>query len=259
MTQTSIQEENAIRLGSLRVLIGADASSLVDIGTIRSGVFNNLSENQEVAFDNAPSLRKFVNGNKASLACEIQEINLTNIAVMDGGLLTLDTVAGTLVSGESQAVASGAWAYEKFIALENQNGDGSKPTINSVTGGTDGALTVNDDYFVTQVGNQWGIVVRDGTNTTTENQSITVDYDYTPNASKRITFNETGTKNTFYMRLINTDADGNRLMFDLERVTNTTPISLPFASDAEAEVASLPVTLEGYVVSNGWVDEQQTT
>ena len=259
MTQTSIQEENAIRLGSLRVLIGADASSLVDIGTIRSGVFNNLSENQEVAFDNAPSLRKFVNGNKASLACEIQEINLTNIAVMDGGLLTLDTVAGTLVSGESQAVASGAWAYEKFIALENQNGDGSKPTINSVTGGTNGALTVNDDYFVTQVGNQWGIVVRDGPNADTESQSITINYDYTPNASKRITLNQSGNKVPFYMQLTNTDADGNIMTFDIENVTNTTPISIPFATDAGDDVASLPVTLEGYMVENGWVDEQQAT
>ena len=121
MAQTSTQKENAVRFGSLRVLIGADASLLVDIGLIRSGVFNNLAENQEILFDNANPIRRVSNGNKVSLACEIQEINLTNLAVMDGGLLTLDTVAGTLVSGESQAVASGAWAYEKFIALENQN------------------------------------------------------------------------------------------------------------------------------------------
>ena len=259
MTQTSIQQENAVRFGSLRVLIGEDASSLVDIGVIRSGVFNNLAENQEIPFDNANPIRRVSNGNKVSLACEIQEINLTNLAVIDGGLLTLDTVAGTLEAGVDQVVASGAWAYEKFIALANQNGDGSKPTINSVTGGTNGALTVNDDYFVTQVGDQWGIVVRDGTNTTTESQNLVIQYDYTPNASKRITFNETGTKDTFYMRLTNTDADGNVMRFDVERVTNTTPISLPFASDADAEVASLPVTLEGYMVSNGWVDEQQTT
>lgn len=92
-------------------------------------------------------------------------------------------VAGTLVSSATQTVASGSWSYNKFILIENQNGDGSAITVNSVNGGTDGLLVADTDYYVGQnESGEYGIYIIDSVNLTTESQSITIDYDYTPDA-----------------------------------------------------------------------------
>jgi hypothetical protein len=91
----------------------------------------------------------------------------------------------------------------------------------------------------------------------TVSASWEVDYTYTPNASKTITFNKIGTKTLKVLRVSNTDANSKTLKVDIENVTNIQAPAIDFAGDDEAEVATLPITLEGYIVEI--VDEQQTT
>ena len=86
--------------------------------------------------------------------------------------------------------------------------------------------------------------------------AITVDYSYTPNASKTITFNDSGVKSLKYMRIVNTDANSKKFQFDVQNGTNFAPISVSFAGDAKDDVAILPVDFQGDLVS--WLDEQQT-
>ena len=62
-------------------------------------------------------------------------------------------------------------------------GDGSAPTITSVEGSVDGALTVDVDYFLVslpEVG--YGIYVIDSATVTTEAQDLDIVYNYTPSA-----------------------------------------------------------------------------
>lgn len=257
MSQTTIQKTPAIRKGSVRVLVGDDFSSLVDIGALRDPVFNSLVENQAIQFDNVDDLKKFVNGTKVQVSFNLAEINLTNLAKLDAGLMTVTTVAGTLVSGAEQVVASGSWNYNVFIPFTNQNGAGTVPTINSVTLGTDGAIVAETDYVTAKQGNTWGIIIWDSTTVTTEAQSVTIDTDYTPSASKKITMTDSGTKTLVALRLINTDENGLTFKIDIENGTNFTPISIDFAGDDEEDVAILPVQFEGSLVEI--VDEQQTT
>jgi hypothetical protein len=118
-------------------------------------------------------------------------------------------------------------------------------------------LDVTDDY-VSYVG--------DGSNgelgytyivpVTAASGAITVGYSYTPNASKNITFNDSGTKTLKVMRLINTDENSKEFRIDIEDGTNFAPISVDFAGDAEDNVAILAVDFQGNIVE--WVDEQQT-
>lgn len=108
------------------------------------------------------------------------------IKLLVGGTST--DVAGTLVSGETQDIASPIVA-DRFYALENQNGDGTAPTVNSVTGSVDGALTAHDDYQLVSVDGVWGIIfntVAGGSHLTTLTQTVEVDYDYTPNATEQL-------------------------------------------------------------------------
>ena len=118
-------------------------------------------------------------------------------------LFTYTAVAGTPVSGATQVFASGSWSFNGPLEIENQNYDISALTINSVTAGTDGALVADTDYFVgvDQTG-KTTITVIDSATVTTESQTITVDYDYTPAAGKQITAGASSTVlSRYYVRL----------------------------------------------------------
>lgn len=256
--QTTIQEAAAIRKGSVRVLVGDDFNSLVDIGALRNPVLNALAENQSIEFDNTDPLRKFVRGTRVQVTFDLAEINFDNMKVLDDGIINLSTQAGTIVNNATQLVVAGAWNYEDFIEIAHQNGDGSALNVDSVTGATDGALTVDVDYHVVQVNGKYGIILHDAGsagNITTLNQNLTIQYDYTPNESKTITFNESGTKVLKCMRLVNEDENGKEFRIDIEEGTNFSPISVDFAGDEEDDVAILPIDFQGKLVE--WVDEQQ--
>lgn len=258
MRQSTIQVPEAIRKGSVRVLVGDDFESLVDIGALRNPNINFLAEAQRVEFDNVNGLDYFVKGDRIQVTFDLAEINFDTIDVLDAGMVTKTTTAGTPVSGATQIEVAGNWNYKYFIKIANQNGDGSAITINSVTGSTDGELTEDTDYYITQnEAGEYGIIIIDSTDVTTENQNITIDYDYTPAASKKITTVASGKKILKVMRIVNEDNDGNLLYLDIENGTNKAPISLDFAGDEEEDVAIMAVDFQGDFVQ--YVDEQQTT
>jgi len=255
MKQTTIQVPDAIRQGSVRVLLGDDFDSLTDVGALRNPVLTALGENQEIAFDNVDSLRKFVKGKRFQLNFDLAEVNLETIAKLDAGMVNLTTVAGAVVNNAVQTVAAGDWAFNVFLPFTNQNGDGSSPTVDSVSGATDGALVEDTDFYVMKdAQGRWGIMLIDSTDITTENQVLTITTDYTPNASKKITFNDSGSKTLKAMRIVNTDANGDEFRIDIESGTNFEPLSIDFAGDEEDDVAIMAVSFQGNIVEI--VDEQ---
>lgn len=102
-------------------------------------------------------------------------------------MLGLDrlSVAGSLVTGATQVIASG-FTYNKFYPIANQNGDGSAISITSVVASTNWALTsepdADADYVKTNVGWVYGIIILNSTTVTTTSQTITITYDYTPSS-----------------------------------------------------------------------------
>ena len=255
MSQTTIQKDAAIRKGSVRVQIGDDFASLVDIGAMRNPVFTSLVENQKIVFDNVDDLKKFVNGKKVQVAFDLAEINLTNMATLDAGLASVTSTAASAVSITDEALGTG-WTVGEPIKLANKNGANTiVASIVIKAGGS--ALTISTDY-VTYVG--------DGENgelgatyivpVTTNALALTADYDYTPNASKTLAFADFGTKTLKVLRLINTDENGKTFKIDIENGTNFTPVSIDFAGDDEEDVAIMPIQFDGDMVSI--TDEQQT-
>lgn len=255
--QTTIQKEAAIRKGSVRVQIGDNFSSLSDVGALRNPVFTSLVNNQAIEFDNVDDLKKFSDGDKVQVTFDLAEINLTHMATLDAGLVTLTTTAGSLVSGGVEVIPAGDWSYDNTIVLANQNDSGLVPTINSVTAGTDGALVLGTDYFVVKVNGKWAIHITDSLTVTTEAQAISVDSNYTPSASKKLVFANSGTKTKKVVRFVNTDEAGKEYRIDISEATNFIAQSIDFAGDSEEDVAILPIQLEGTIVE--MVDEQQTT
>lgn len=254
MSQTSIQQATAIRKGSVKVQIGDDFDTLVDIGAIRTPKLVSLAQNQSIEFDNVDSLKQFSDGKKVQLSFVLAEINLSNLAKFDGGLVSVSPTAGspTPVTGEAHGTG---WVQGKPIRLDHKNGADTIVSSIVVKGGGS-TLSLNTDYR-TYVG--------DGANgdlgatyitpITVQAGAITVDYSYTPNASKTLTFNTTGTKTLKALRVINTDGSGKTFKIDIENCTNVQAPAIDFPADDKAEVATLPVTLEGYLVEI--IDEQQ--
>lgn len=255
MSQTTIQKQPAIRKGAVKVEIGDDFATLVDIGALRKPVLTSLAENQNIKFDNVEELKKFVNGKRIQMAFDLCEINLTNIAKLDAGLVSLTTVAATPVVVTAEAKGTG-WTIGQPIRLTNKNG--ANTVVASITVKANGsALVLNTNYAV---------FVGDGTNgqlgytyitpITANALAITVDYTYTPNASKKLTFNDSGTKTLKVMRISNTDENGKVFKIDIQNATNFSAIAMTFAGDDADDVATLPITFQGDVVEI--VDEQQT-
>lgn len=256
MSQTSIQNQTAIRKGAVKVEVGDNFSALVDIGALRNPVINSIAENQAIVFDNVAALKKFVNGKKVEMSFDLCEINLTNLAKLDAGLVELTTVpGGAPVAVTGEALGTG-WVQGQPIKLAQKNGDNT--SVGSIVVKAGGSpLTLNTDYRV---------YVGDGSNgtlghtyivpITSQSGVLTADYSYTPNASKKLTFKDSGTKATKVMRITNTDENGKVFKIDIENATNFAPISIDFAGDEEEDVAVLPITFQGDIVEI--TDEQQT-
>lgn len=255
MPQTTIQKTPAIRKGAVKVEIGDSFASLVDIGALRKPVITSLAENQSIKFDNVNELKKFVNGKRMQMAFDLCEINLTNMAKLDAGLATLSTVAGTPVVVTAEAKGTG-WVVGKPIKISNKNGDNT--VVASITvKGNGSALILTTNYI---------IYVADGTNgelgytyitpVTANATAITVDYTYTPNASKKLVFADSGTKTLKVMRISNTDENGKVFKIDIENATNFSAPVITFAGDDADDVAVLPISFQGDLVEI--VDEQQT-
>lgn len=259
MAQTSIQKTNAIRYGSGILSMGASTASLTNLGAIRDLVFRLDKEDIEIDFDNTDPIQKFRFGDRVTVTCLLAELDGDSLALLDAGWITVGTTAGTPVAGATQTLSSGSWNYNNFYKITNQNGDGSAVTINSVTGGTDGALSDGDGFHFGQDENgNYGIYMGDvASELTTESQDIVIDYDYTPNASKDLTFTSFGTKTTKYVRIVNTNAAGNTFQIDMEECTNMKPLELSFPGDEGEDVMMYEIEIKGKITSI--TDSQSTT
>jgi hypothetical protein len=150
------------------------------------------------------------------------------------------------VTGEDQVISSGSWAYDKFYPFANQNADGSQPTINSVSGGTDGALVEDTDYYIVKnEDGRWGIIITDSTDVTTEDQDITVNMDYTPAESYQLDMGEKSASLTRKIVEFSKTQDGKVFRARLWAASNEEGIQFTFPDSAGDEPSSVPITLAG--------------
>lgn len=192
------------------------------------------------------TVKQFIKNMTATASFNMMQLYLPNIQRLLDGAATASQTAGTLVSGATQVVASG-WVNDKLIRIEGQNSDGSAPTINSVTGSTSGSGTADDDYTVVQ-GNDglWYIVLRtDGTASFATSETITVDYDYTPAASRSLSMGAKSAELTPKIVEFEKTIGGKLFRVRLWSAVNTNGIQFAFPPSDNDSPTTIPVELEG--------------
>ncbi len=236
-----------IQYGDLYV--GDDAGSLVNVGAVRNVKFMAGQTRTKVESDNRGTI---INKIRLQGKVEAELLEAGKMSVLDNifkGLVELNGTAGSPVSGEEQVISAGQWLFNKFIPLTGQNGDGTVQTINSVVSGTDGALSAGTDYVSAQdpSSGEWGILVIEGGAASTEDQQITVDLDYTPNANVTLTGGTNQTATPRYVRIIGPSEDdaGVTRTVDLEEAVASSDMLIPFVDVENAnDVGVMPVTFE---------------
>lgn len=162
-----------------------DAFAFSTVGHIKDFTVSHSLENEEIVRAGNCGVGELARLVEKTPTISFTRLDVNNRPVFDK-MLGLDrlNVAGALVSGATQVTTSGAYEFNQFIKITNQNGDGSAITVNSVTGSVDGLLVVDTDYYIGQneLG-EYGVFIIDSATVTTMSQEFTIDYDYTPSAS----------------------------------------------------------------------------
>lgn len=263
----SALNENALLIESGNIYIGDDENSAVDFGALRNLKFSGIQSAQDIKSDNRGTLvrNNRINGQVSFDWLEAGDAN--KLENMLKGIVTIEQIAGNLVAGAVQIIAS-PFVPGKFVKITNQNGDKSLLDVNSVTGSVDGALVANDDYILTQddFGN-YGIVlntVAGGTTLTTLVQTVTINYDYTPNEGLKITGGESNLSTPRFVKIVAltpTEENPNATRtFILTEAVVDGDLEFPFLDVEEAnDVGVMPVT---FINNKGalwyFIDEKNT-
>lgn len=272
MSQTTVQKSDAIRIGSVKMEVAETvAGPWTDLGALRGAQVQETFEKVKVESDNAGTIKEYIKDQMVQIQAQLLEYDVEVLDKLRGDIDEYSTTAGSLVSGATQTIDSGDWAYEEFIPIENQNGDGSAITVNSVSATDPATLTEGTDYFVVKDDEGvYGIIVTDSANMTGgdgETQDLTIDYDYTPNTAKNVTTGGKKTLSNFAVRLTNQNEDGNDWKLLIYKCTIDEGLNYTYSSDEADDVTPMPISFTGILDTSrsagdqlySIVDEQSTT
>lgn len=246
MSQTTVQSQSSVRFGSGKLLIDG-----VDIGLLNDAKAVIAESKIQVRAHNGllPPRAKI---ESIKFSAVMLELNLTNIAKIDGhGVLS--SVAGVATPVTQEVLKTGAWAIGTPLKIANKNG--ANTVVSSIVvkaGATYGAastLALTTNYTV---------YVGDGVNGTLGYTYITpvtanagniyVDYSYTPNVSKKITWSDISKLITTYSASFeNVDENGKTFKIVIPAAYSSGNLDIAFASDDEiSKTAEMPIELTAY-------------
>ncbi len=243
------------------VWVGDSAGSVVDLGALRKVKFTGKLIKQPIESDNRGTILNHARLNGMIEAEWLEPGSVSNLAIMFKGLVTATTIAGSSTPVTGEVTAAGSWTYGSVIYFAQQSGTGAKPTSVTVTGGTDGALTVATDYdFVQEPGSgRWGIVITDSTTVTTQNQTVTLAYTTTPNASRVLTGGASLTQTARYVKIVGpleSDSNVTRTII-LTSATAASDMLLPFVDVENGnDVGVMPFTFENDKAATWTITDQ---
>lgn len=237
MAQTTVQESNTIRFGSGVLEVGNSVGTLVNLGAMRGIEFEESWEVTKIMSDNAGEILRRIKDHVASVAGELMEINLENLALIRGGLDDYDTVAAAEVTVAAEPVTL---VGTRAVRLANKQGDGSECstiTIAAKTRNTDFVVSVDSAGYTT-IARISGAGIGDG-------DTVNVGYKYTPNASKTLTSGGLSTISPKVVRITNYNEAAEKFEITVYKASNDQGIKLTLPEDDSDDPALVPIKLIG--------------
>ena len=123
VTQTTVQNPDAIRFGSGKVEIGASIATLVDVGAADNIVFYPQFDKVELESDNVGLIMCGTKNESVDISFELLEVDLEVLNTLRGGIDTYSTVAATpvTVTNEEHVLTD-----TNIARLDYKNGDGTE-------------------------------------------------------------------------------------------------------------------------------------
>jgi hypothetical protein len=248
MSQPGVTPQTSKMLwGSVKFEVGENIGAMSSLGTLQNAAVKESWKEIRFKTGNGGHIEPQIADQEMEFTADLNEHDLELLNLLRGNIDTYAAVAGTIVNNATQTVASGGWAYNKFIKIENQNADGSAITVDSVTAGTDGVLVANTDYYVGRNNNgEYGIFVIDSATVTTTAQTLAIQYDYTPAASQTLSSGGKFQISYRVIRITNTHPiSGYTYIMVIYKGANAGPLEISFQDDGAETPNTYKVTIRG--------------
>ncbi|MGD1817999.1 MAG: hypothetical protein ACPKNR_13280 [Pleomorphochaeta sp.] len=237
--------------GGCTVFVGDDEASLVDIGVIPIETDTNIEityDKVKVQGSKRELISSYVKNMKAKAATEIYQIRLDIINKLTGGVMNLNSIAGSIINDENFTVKPG-WDKGQLYILPGQNSNGNKQTITSIIAGSK-TLAEGTDYIQSKdASGRWGIVVlAASTALTTANLNIT--YSYTPATAIKASMGSANVSISPKVVRFLLMQEGKKFQVTLFAALMEGGIKLSFPGVDNDKPATLPISIEGDLDSN---------
>lgn len=237
MYQQPVIKKTNLKFGSMKVEISDNGIDYTSLGTGNKVKFSEKLTVQDIKSDTGGVIDTIDQDQTCEASISTLEYELKVLQQARGGIDSYSELSGDPVNGYSQLAQSGEWKFNKFIKFSQQSANNAAINPTSVTAATDGALTAGTDFYVGQnAGGEYGIFIVDSAEVTTENQAITIVYNYTPVAAKIFKSGGKTSIKSQYVRLTNKRAsDGKRFIIDIYKARISDGISIDFPGDDEGK------------------------
>ncbi len=240
------------------VLIGDNEANLVNVGVLPEDKETTVSvsyDSVEVKGSKNEDVQRYVKNMSAEGKFSIYQILLDNIAKFSKGLITLESVPGTPVTGQTQTIKAG-WENKRLYRLDGQNADGSEPTVTAKKGST--TLTKGDDFHVLKAadGDFYVSLNTAGTSHIATTDVITLTLGYTPKASVKAKMGAPSVEITpQVVRFMKMQGD-KKFQITLWSATNSSGLSFAFPASSADKPTSIDVTMTGGLDTSRAVGDQ---
>ena len=243
VTQTTVQNPDAIRFGSGKVEIGATIATLVDVGAADNIVFYPQFDKVELESDNVGLIMCGIKNESVDISFELLEVDLEVLDILRGGIDTYSTVVASPVAVTDEAHTL---TDTNTMRLNHKNGDGTEVGSIVVTDAADNAAVRNTDYVITVDSAGYTCIARvAGSTVITDGDGVKVDYSYTPNSSVSFTSGGISTVSSRVVRFTNTNESGETFTVTVYKAYIDSGLNYQFPKDNSFEPVKLKIGMKG--------------
>ena len=227
------------------VSVGDSVDSLENVGVIPMDTDSNI----EITYDisniqgsKKEQVLKFVRNMRATASTELYQIRMPVINKLAGGVMNVQSVAGSAVSGQTHTIDAGFEKGRLYI-LPGQNASGAAQSITNVKQGSS-ALAAADYTLAKDASGRWGIILTTA-GSADITKSVVVTYGYTPAAHYKVTMGDTAVDITKKIVRFSKTVDGKLFQVTLYSAAMSNGIRLSFPGADEENPVRIPIELEG--------------